>query len=307
MLMSMLSLASLAGCFNGENKSRFFTYCDRTGCYQCDENGCGPLAGLPPGGTCDKAADCAPGCFCGTDGKCAEAGFCDKAADCAAGYVCNTARHSCEPTGGGGGGGGGVESTVCKSAADCPTYGECVNGVCKAAPVLSNHCVFNRQCGAGGVCQDGRCQKACQDDSACGTGRACLNSRCVPRPPGNASCIANSACGAAQTCINSACHLSCTKDSECQAANSRDVCWNGLCRPDETRVAECRMNADCAAGRECVDAVCRDFCWASSDCAGCTDGPVCSGGYCMTAGEANPQCRLSTGCNGGHCTNGACE
>jgi hypothetical protein len=303
-----LLLLGQVGCVGGDNKSRFYTYCDRNGCFQCDERGCGAIDGLPPGAACKATGDCAPGCYCSADGTCAEAGFCDRQEDCAKGFVCNVARHSCEPTGAGGGGGGGeVKPQACKVAADCPPAGECVNGVCRAAPVLPNHCVFNRQCG-GGVCVDGRCERACQDDTACGTGRTCQAGRCQPRPAGAGSCIGSNECGAAQECINGACHLSCSKDGDCQAVNANDVCVSGRCRANEARVAECRMNKDCAAGRECVDALCRDFCFASSDCAGCADGPVCAGGYCMTAKEANPQCRLPRECtNNAHCVDGSCQ
>src|SRR5262249_39973132 len=153
---------------------------------------------------------------------------------------------------------------------DCAAAGECVDGVCKAAPVVANACVFNRQCGAGGVCQDSRCQKACQDDAGCGTGLSCQSGRCQVAPPVTGACINNNQCGAAQTCINSVCYASCSKDGDCAAVSGKDICLAGLCRPDERRVAECGKNADCKGGAECVDALCRTFCFANNDCAACT-------------------------------------
>lgn len=292
-----------AGCLSGENRPSFYTYCDHTGCYQCDQRGCGLLEGRPPGAACTKASDCAAGCFCGADGKCAEAGFCDRTEDCARGYTCNVARHSCEPTAPGQ---GGVVPKGCKVGLDCGAGGECVDGTCKRAPVAPNACVFNRQCGQGGVCIDGRCEKSCTDDAGCGTGRSCQAGRCQIRPAPVGGCVNNNQCGAGQVCISSTCHPSCTKDGDCQARNAKDICVEGICRPDERRVPECSKNADCRAGTECVDATCRTFCFAGSDCAACADGPVCSGGYCMTAREANPQCRLPGDCGGLHCIDGAC-
>jgi hypothetical protein len=119
--------------------------------------------------------------------------------------------------------------------------------------------------------------------------------------------VADGQCGAGQSCINGVCHLSCSKDGDCTANNGGDVCTSSVCRPDIRRIPECKINSGCAAGLECVDAQCRAFCMASSDCALCTDGStVCLGGYCMTPSEANPQCLLARECNGIHCTDGAC-
>src|SRR4051812_30978943 len=84
--------ALLAGCF--KNKERYYTYCDATGCYECDAYGCHG-ANQPNGGgpnSCRSSSDCAEGCYCNTaTGECSEAGFCDKNADCSTGMTCNTA------------------------------------------------------------------------------------------------------------------------------------------------------------------------------------------------------------------------
>jgi hypothetical protein len=123
------------------------------------------------------------------------------------------------------------------------------------------------------------------------------------------SCATNAQCGAGQACIDSYCHPGCSKDAECQAVNKNDLCVAKVCRPDERRLPECKINADCTSGLECVNAQCRTFCLADSDCALCTDGTVCQTGYCMTSAEASPQCKLPVDCNGGaqHCVNAACQ
>jgi hypothetical protein len=168
--------------------------------------------------------------------------------------------------------------------------------------------VFDRECGTGGQCVDGLCQKACADDTTCGTGRACLNKHCIEKPPGTGSCVASADCGAGQTCIDSYCHVGCAKDTDCQAVNKNDLCVVNVCRPDEHRVPECKMDADCSGGSDCVNAQCRTFCYADSDCALCMDTTVCLSGYCGTPAEANPQCRLATDCQGGtqHCVDATC-
>jgi hypothetical protein len=306
-LLGAVVLLLQPGCFDkGQQKAQFYTYCDNTACYACDVNGCTPSAGQAPGTSCQSSAQCAPGCFCSTSNTCSEGGFCDVVGDCAMGYTCDVGRHSCEP---GSGGGGTVPPKVCRVQSDCGAGNECINAACAPVPVPANHCVFSRECGSGGECENGLCQKGCTDNSTCGTGRACINARCSEPPPGMMACASNAQCGAGQTCIDSLCHLGCSKDSECQANNVNDLCVAGLCRPNEGRVPECKMNADCTSGRECVNAQCRSGCFSNSDCAACTDGPVCgSGGYCMTSREVAPQCVLASGCQSGapNCIDGAC-
>lgn len=294
----------MQGCTDDNQKARFYTYCDNTGCYSCDANGCGALPGRPPGVACKASSECAPGCFCGSDSTCAEAGFCDRAGDCARGYTCNVARHSCEPEK--------PNTTLpksCRVQADCGIGNECADAKCRPVPVPGNHCVFNRDCGTDGQCVDGLCRSACDDDDTCGTGRACVNQRCVAKPAANGACVSNAQCGSGQSCIDGVCHLGCSKDAECQANNRNDYCASSVCRPDERRQPECRKNAECQSGQECVDAQCRTFCVASSDCALCGEATVCSAGYCRTTHEVAPQCKLAADCNGGtaHCVDASCS
>lgn len=304
-LLSAVALLVQSGCVDERDRSRFFTYCDPSGCYQCDEKGCSLMPGRAPGAACKASSECAPGCYCAANSTCAEAGFCDRTTDCARGYACNVARHSCEP---------GTTPPVptpksCKIAADCGPGSECANATCRPIPLPKNACVFNRECGDGAVCQDGLCQRACVDNDSCGTGRICDSGRCVAKPADKTSCVSNAQCGAGQSCIDSSCHLGCGKDSECTGANAKDYCASdGVCRADERRISECKINADCGTDRECVNAQCRAACFANSDCATCSDGTVCQGGYCLTPAEASPQCKLPADCSAGkqHCTNGAC-
>jgi hypothetical protein len=125
------------------------------------------------------------------------------------------------------------------------------------------------------------------------------------------SCVQNTACGASQTCIDSFCHIGCAQDSDCQAVNKNDICVANVCRANGDRVPECKMDSDCtgSSGVDCVNAQCRTFCFADSDCALCMgNDTVCQGGYCMTPAEANPQCRLASDCQGGtqDCVDAAC-
>src|SRR5258708_7226673 len=103
-VMAVLPLVSLlaAGCdfFNGgDSKEKFYTYCDATGCYTCNENGCSRNPGVPTGGSCTSNADCSEGCYCDPKtGKCIEGGYCNQPGDCSSQLVCDVQRHSCEPS-----------------------------------------------------------------------------------------------------------------------------------------------------------------------------------------------------------------
>src|ERR1700690_2755918 len=80
------------GDFFGTKKS-FYTYCDATGCYTCDENGCVPR-GSDPNDGCSSDQQCQAGCYCDPNThNCTEAGYCNQNSDCASGYTCDTTRN----------------------------------------------------------------------------------------------------------------------------------------------------------------------------------------------------------------------
>ena len=47
MVLGMVALLGQSGCVSDNSKSQFYTYCDNTGCYQCDAQGCGRSPGGP--------------------------------------------------------------------------------------------------------------------------------------------------------------------------------------------------------------------------------------------------------------------
>ena len=44
-----LFLFAASGCDFFQHKEKFYTYCDATGCYTCDQNGCANPVGVPTG------------------------------------------------------------------------------------------------------------------------------------------------------------------------------------------------------------------------------------------------------------------
>ena len=61
-----------------------------------------------------------------------------------------------------------------------------------------------------------------------------------------------------------------------------DVCVAGVCVANTGRTPQCHNNAECGAGLECVNALCRAHCFNSDDCQMCGSGGLtCTMGYCQ--------------------------
>jgi hypothetical protein len=317
---SLLGLFTLLGCtagceFWGKDKTRYYTYCDGTGCYTCDPGGCAPTGGRV-GGSCASPQQCPEGCYCDSgSGTCVEGGSCQSSQDCPSGFSCNTARRSCQPDASDAGvrlpDGAGLDVDAgrppsCTVDCDCGGQQVCQNARCVAAPPdPSVGCTFNHECGSG-QCVNNRCQARCSSNNDCGTGDVCQGGFCLANPAPRGGCTYNVDCGPGSTCINSACHGDCQSNSDCK--NPRDFCDSGICKPDWRRVPQCRDNGGCAASEECVNAVCRAHCWINADCGSCVNQPVCQLGYCVAPFEVNPMCTGQSGCAPGQsCVNASCR
>jgi hypothetical protein len=177
-------------------------------------------------------------------------------------------------------------------------------GACrpKPAPV----CQWNNECGPGGRCRDGLCERACGTDLPCGTGQVCREGFCQAPTTTGGQCVYDRTCGNHHTCINGLCHPSCQSDGDCAA---QDRCMAGVCKADTGPRPECRASAECPGGQMCVNAVCRTLCTADADC--CLDGvigPTCRQGVCISLHEAKPVCRTNTECASGQsCIDAVCN
>ena len=110
-LVGIAMLAGVAGCdlYFGPDDPYTYTYCDETGCYECDDYGCWGSGG--GWADCTTNNQCAAGCYCDAyTSTCAEAGFCSSDADCLSGFVCDS-RSSCVPPE--------TVTTGCTSDAEC--------------------------------------------------------------------------------------------------------------------------------------------------------------------------------------------
>lgn len=249
---------------------------------------------------CERDDQCGGGCYCDRKTwRCQTSTTCRRDADCKGGFVCD-ARSTCvppTPTSD-----AGAPSMDTRPAADTrpamdsgatpdagaapdamPPSSDAGSGGAAPAPV---YCRIDAQCGAGGKCVAGSCQRACVTSATCGTGQVCAEGRCQPSPTAGHECVFSAMCPGNGVCINGHCHAACSADAAC--ARSGDFCDRGLCRPDGRPVPQCTSNATCPAGRMCVDAVCRTPCASDAQCGPGCSGTVCHGGFCVMPEELVP-------------------
>lgn len=111
----------------------------------------------------------------------------------------------------------------------------------------------------GEVCVNKQCQE-CRDDTQCqekypDEERECVSGRCEVKPE-------------------------CVTDPDCSEVGQGLVCRGGQCVP------ECTADADCPAGRTCVEQKCIGECEVDIDCG---PGRVCDNGVCKDAGQEGMQ------------------
>jgi hypothetical protein len=190
------------------------------------------------------------------------------------------------------------------SPADLRVEPPCTDaGIC-GKPVVPL-CTWNHECGNGGRCADGECQRPCTTSSACGTGDTCQAGFCQPGGSPGGQCLYATDCSAGSLCINGFCHAGCKVDSDCPSR--ADACTGNVCQPDGRPTPQCRSNLDCAADRECVNATCRTLCASDENCGLACSGTLCREGYCVEPQESAPQCSRNAACSAGHaCIDAVC-
>lgn len=236
LLLASLSIALTAsGCslYFGPDDDDSWTYCDSSGCYECDDWGCestDPGNGGPgePGWDCSTNYDCAAGCYCTDDGWCEEAGFCSSDSDCAAGMICDD-RASCVPA---------DSTSSCDSDSDCGNGQFCdeASGFC----IDSWGCTADDDCGMGYECDArGTCiPSPCDEDADCLEG-------CYCDAEGSGECIESGMCEPDGTCA--------LEGFECDVVrNTCTPCPDGDCTPPPLTCEELTDEGECLLRQDCV-------------------------------------------------------
>ncbi|HTJ43232.1 MAG TPA: hypothetical protein VL463_14100 [Kofleriaceae bacterium] len=302
-LMLALSLgASACNLYFGPDHSQdHWTYCDQSGCYDCNGNSCTPQGG--PGYYCESSNQCAAGCYCdlvqgdSTYGTCVEAGFCSDSSQCQSGYHCD-ARGSCVPD---------TNPTGCSSSADCSdgSYCDTLTGSCVRSTTCGNDgtCPTGYQCDSRGTCVPvactdstmcnpgcycdttqtdpnyGQCVETgyCTNDTQCPNGYYCDEGRstCMPGTDPNAPSCAGT--------IDASCTVGMPACQDGQVATIQNGCWTGSCQTIST----------CTAAPSCAQLTHQDDCMnRAADCSVVTNGVNCTkpDGTACQAGDVNCTC-----------------
>jgi hypothetical protein len=251
-----------------------------TGGEVCTDEGC-----LVP---CTSDAACAKGFIC-KKGFCAAPTakdpsklVCGVAADCGAGYDCIDGACVAIPACSGVG-------CVCKYSSECGDGRVCANGQCAEACSTSKPCATGFTCDANGICQrsakpvcgaaaggalcasgqhcvDGQCAAGCAVDGDClgadgkpDDQQRCVGGACQPDPHPATNCTPTTACGANQQCLDGFCRYSCASDDDCLKIDTRigTCAADKVCRSAAEAAAKCTAQADCGAGKSCIDGQCK--------------------------------------------------
>ena len=236
------------------------------------------------------------------------------------GLGCRPATQQSTGSGGNGTGGaatggaatGGNTGTGGKAPCD-PTQSTCpcVNGACSSGLVCVNDlcivgCNFTYECGAGNVCANGACAPGCDATHTCAAGYTCTSGACQI-DPANPQCTAAMPCPSPQICTNGVCSVQCTSNSQCAAGDVCDGASN-TCIANPSTKPVCSSSTPCPAGEDCLaNGFCYYPCTTTAACVLIDNRFTCSGGYCKTQQEINPQCTLSMPCPAGKtCISNTC-
>jgi hypothetical protein len=288
------------------------SYCDSTGCYDCDGYGCAPRKpNVTPPPSCG-AKGCAS--VCSTDAQCRVTEACISGAcavkpvvtapECKVASECGVGRTCTAGTCGTCGGGSANGPCPCAKDAECKTGNVCQAGACTPK---ANVCQFASECAEGDQCSNGQCVSACAG-TTCAAGSTCVKGGCIPDAVG-ATCNDNSQCAApSPQCVGGRCAAACSDDASCGAGN---YCNEGACITDTRPKTNCATDAQCSgAGQTCKAGYCKYTCLTDAACRQIDSriGWCGADKVCRTSLEASPECLRKSDCSAGKdCVNNACK
>ena len=302
LLLGIFALG-LTGCalyYPPDDEDSPYSYCDSSGCYECDSYSCWRVSGGDGTPWCTTNADCAAACFCeAASGTCIETSFCASDADCFDGLVCDD-RSSCVPPETVGPPAGCTVDDQCAAACYC----EEENGTC----VESGYCAADTDCAWLGMeCDETRTTcippdggpidppVACTLDADCAAGQTCCDGECkdarVPGDVGN--CTYSGECGGG-ICADGSCFAACATSADC---GTGQICAiDGYCQNDPLPTPVCVFNADCgdATAYTCINGYCHNNCVSDAECSNAAD--FCEIGVCQPDWRTVSECAINADC-----------
>lgn len=208
---------------------------------QCLDGMCVPTE-APPACTVDD--DCEGAMVC-AEGECREpSNVCRFSSECGEGRVCINERCalSCQ-----------ADPSICPEGFSCGDDGVCVE------ETASPECVSNSDCDGEQVCLDGSCVDECSTDAECAEHEYCYFGSCRFDDRPNHFCESDTDCNEGAVCRNYVCRSPCTENAECPRFDvSLTFCLDNVCATTNEATSDCSEAADCMAGQNCIDGICRD-------------------------------------------------
>lgn len=311
-----VGIAALSGgCFDYSYSRRHdhgdsYQYCDQSGCFECNDDGCTQVSGAGAGGstpdagrpnnscacpagfTCDSGGSCVPqpcaqnddceqGCYCEQD-KCVETRRCRRNEDCRPSETCDTARSTCMPA-----------TTTPRPDAGPPRPDAGLPQPDAGLPQPD--------------APPPAPTPQCQTDANCAPNEACCNGECKPARVYDPQliCTSDGQCGGGD-CAYNLCQAKCTTELDC---GTGDVCISGFCGKNPNPPSYCIFNSQCGSGSDatCINGTCHANCETDDQCFNLAD--FCDQGICQPDWRRVSECTLDRDCTvaGQQCVNGDCR
>lgn len=79
---------------------------------------------------------------------------------------------------------------------------------------------------------------------------------CLPNTAASYECKLNKDCTGGELCVNGVCRTACVTPEDCAVCEDGPVCSKGFCMTAVEASPQCNINADCTAGKVCLNAQC---------------------------------------------------